>query len=103
MAFIPVAGADKQVQFNDGGDFGANSGMTFDKSTGKLTTTALDVGAVGGQVDLGSSGGKISFFGATAIVKPSGDVVTALSNLGLITSPTITSGINNPLAIQVFS
>lgn len=31
------AGSDTQVQFNDGGAFGGNSGLVFDKTTGKLT------------------------------------------------------------------
>ena len=32
-----VAGANTQVQFNDGGAFGANANLTFDKATSKLT------------------------------------------------------------------
>lgn len=31
------AGSDTQVQFNDGGAFGADTGLVFDKATGKLT------------------------------------------------------------------
>lgn len=36
-------GADTQVQFNDGGSFGGNSGFTFNKTTGALT---LDAGGL---------------------------------------------------------
>lgn len=36
-----------------------------------------------------SSGAQLAFFGGTPVSKPSGDIVAALSNLGLITSPTI--------------
>ena len=32
-----VAGANTQVQFNDGGAFGANANLTFDKAVSKLT------------------------------------------------------------------
>lgn len=31
------AGSNTQVQFNDGGSFGADAGLTFDKATGDLT------------------------------------------------------------------
>lgn len=36
-----------------------------------------------------SSSQKIGFFGATAVVQPTGSIKTALSNLGLVGSPTI--------------
>lgn len=34
-----VGGSNTQVQFNDGGTFGANSGLTYNKTTGALTGT----------------------------------------------------------------
>lgn len=34
-AVVP-AGSDTQVQFNDGGTFGADTGLTFDKNTKAL-------------------------------------------------------------------
>ena len=45
-----VAGADTQIQFNNGGSFGAAANFTFSSSTGKLavpyaSTTALTTGA----------------------------------------------------------
>ena len=43
-----VAGANTQVQFNDGGAFGANANLTFDKAVSKLT--------VQGQMVLGNIG-----------------------------------------------
>ncbi len=40
--------------------------------------------------NIGGSGNKLSFFDvATPIAKPSGDIATALSDLGLVTSPTV--------------
>jgi hypothetical protein len=36
-----VAGSNTQVQFNDGGSFGADSGLTFNKSTDTLTAGAF--------------------------------------------------------------
>jgi hypothetical protein len=37
---VTVAGANTQVQFNDGGTFGATANLTFDKSINQLTITA---------------------------------------------------------------
>lgn len=36
-----VAGSDTQVQFNDGGTLGADSGLTFNKTTDTLTTNTV--------------------------------------------------------------
>jgi hypothetical protein len=38
---IPAAGADTQVQFNDGGFFGADSGLTYNKTTDALSAGAF--------------------------------------------------------------
>lgn len=39
---IPVvAGADEQIQFNDAGDLGASSNLTFNSTTNTLTTTQI--------------------------------------------------------------
>ena len=37
---VTVAGANTQVQFNDGGTFGATANLTFDKATNQLTVVA---------------------------------------------------------------
>ena len=37
---VTVAGANTEVQFNDGGTFGATANLTFDKSTNQLTVVA---------------------------------------------------------------
>jgi hypothetical protein len=42
------AGSDTQVQFNDGGSFGGDSGLVFNKTTNKLTA--------GGDVELNDGG-----------------------------------------------
>ena len=36
-----VAGANTQIQYNDGGDLGASSNLTFNSSTNTLTTTRI--------------------------------------------------------------
>jgi phage baseplate assembly protein gpV len=48
VANVTVACANTQVQFNDGGSFGANANLTFDKATSRLT--------VQGQMVLGNIG-----------------------------------------------
>ena len=43
-----VAGSNTQVQFNDGGSFGGNANLTFDKATSKLTVLGhLVLGNIG--------------------------------------------------------
>ena len=41
----PIAGVNTQVIFNDNGNFGADSGLTFDKTTKKLTNTITALAA----------------------------------------------------------
>ncbi len=36
-----AAGSDTEIQFNDGGDFGASANLTFDKLTGNLNIAGL--------------------------------------------------------------
>jgi hypothetical protein len=38
-----VSGSNQQVQFNDSGSFGSNSGFTFDKNTGILSAPIINV------------------------------------------------------------
>lgn len=40
-ATVAVAGADTQVQFNDGGSLAGNAALTFVKATGKLLATLM--------------------------------------------------------------
>lgn len=66
--------------------------------TGGLTITTADLTITDRNVVLGTTTGtqlgtsalqKLSAFGATPIVQPSGNALTALSNLGWIASPTL--------------
>lgn len=46
MKLVPLlvpAGTDTEVQFNDGGLFGADATLTFDKTTKTLTAQELEV------------------------------------------------------------
>lgn len=69
---------------------GGWSTVTHASRKGFLTLSAYDTAIREGiRVQASGSAAMLGFYGATAIVKPSGDVATALSDLGLITSPTI--------------
>jgi len=57
--YLGPAGLNKEIQFNDSGTLGSNSGLAFDKSTGYLTSTLLrssqSAGDEGGQLDLATA------------------------------------------------
>lgn len=86
------SGLDTEIQFNDGGDFGANSGLTFTKGTGTLAVgTALTVNSVNipGRLDsayihanaafaAANSGGITGFTSADNTSSPN-DTVNAAS------------------------
>jgi hypothetical protein len=62
-------------------------------STANLTITDVNVvlGTTTGTKIGTSTSQKLSFYNSTPIVQPTGDVATALSNLGLIGTPTISA------------
>ncbi len=98
-----VAGSDTQVQFNDGGAFGADATLTFDKTTDTLgvnnivsqATSDLDLdgsaSASGAAGAINIRGGAATHFNATpgGIVVRSGD---AINNSGAPPIVLITSG-----------
>jgi len=57
--YLGPAGLNKEIQFNDSGTLGSNSGLAFDKSTGYLISTLLrssqSSGDEGGQLDLATA------------------------------------------------
>ena len=74
-------GADTQVQFNDGGAFGGDPGLTYDKTTDKLT--------VGGDIDLDDGG---TFSTTLQTVTPTANrtvsIPDATGTIGLVNGPT---------------
>ena len=64
-----------------GGTFTGSVTMTDATNIIAGTTTGTKIGTATTQ--------KLGFFNATPIVQPTGDVITALTNLGLVASPTI--------------
>ena len=55
-----VGGANTQVQFNDAGAFGGNTGFTFNKTTGVLAAPFADVSGVANTVGGGATVATIS-------------------------------------------
>lgn len=97
-------GSPGQVQYNNAGafgGFGSWNGTTLAITGAISSTTTLAVGTnlhvfgtsimAGDMVVQGGANfsGNLGFYGAGEISQPTGNVLTALSNLGLITSPTL--------------
>jgi hypothetical protein len=74
-------GADTQVQFNDGGALGGDSGLTYNKTTDKLT--------VAGDIDLDDGG---TFSTTLQTVTPTANrtvsIPDATGTIGLVNGPT---------------
>lgn len=52
-----VGGSNTQIQFNDGGNFGGNALLTFDKVTGNLNAYTVNAGNANvGNVQIGATG-----------------------------------------------
>lgn len=88
------AGSDTQVQFNDGGAFGGDSGLTFNKTTNVLTsagatftgTAAMSAAAFNGAVRVDVASATTTDIGAVIsnYVRITG--TAAITGLGTITS-----------------
>ena len=74
-------GANTQVQFNDGGALGGDAGLSYNKTTDKLT--------VGGDIDLGTVG---TFSTTLQTVTPTANrtvsIPDATGTIGLVNGPT---------------
>lgn len=75
-------------------DSNGNVTMSDGANASLGTTTGTKIGTATNQ--------KLAFFNATPIVQPSGNIATALSNLGLVSSPTVTpTGYTQTSAVTV--
>jgi hypothetical protein len=90
------AGSDTQVQFNDGGNLGGDSGLTYNKTTDTLTVTG-DVAVNGG--DLTTSSATASLFNATATTINFGGAATSL----IIGATSGTTQVRNDLQLNAQS
>ena len=59
-AAAAVAGSDTQVQYNDGGSFGAEAAFTYNKTTDLLTVPNLTIGTLATMASVAISGGTIA-------------------------------------------
>ena len=66
---LGVGGSDTQVQFNDGGSFGGDSGLTFNKTSNLLTAAKLHT------TDNAHLSGSVSDFALTGTIKNSASKV----------------------------
>ena len=92
-------GSDTQVQFNDGGSFGGDSGLTYNKTTDSLTITG-DLAVNGG--DITTSTTTASIFDATATTVNAFGATTTL-NLGYDSTASSTTNINTGAVGSIFS
>ena len=47
LSSITVAGSDRQIQFNDGGDFGGDNGLLYNKTSNNLFVAGVVTGSLG--------------------------------------------------------
>lgn len=89
-----VAGSNTQVQFNDGGTFGASANFTFDKTTNTLSVTNF-VGSGSGLSNV--SGSNVTGQVGNALV--AGTVYTAsqpnITSVGTLTSLNVTGNLTS--------
>lgn len=83
-------GSDTEVQFNDGGSFGGDAGLTYNKTTDSLTITG-DLAVNGG--DITTSTTTASIFDATATTVNAFGAATTL-NLGYDATVSSTTNIS---------
>lgn len=74
-----VAGADKQIQFNDGGAFGAEAGFEYDKTTDTLTVVKVNEArgtaiASAATTDIGAAAGNFVHITGTTTITGFGTV-----------------------------
>lgn len=76
---VSVGGSDTQVQFNDGGSFGGDSGLTYDKTTDSLTI-AGDIAVNGG--DISTTASTFNLLQSASILNVGTTEATRTINLG---------------------
>lgn len=81
-----VAGSDKQVQFNDGGSFGAEAGFEYDKTTNTLTVAKTNESkgsdiASATTTDIGAATGNFVHITGTTTITGFGTVAAGARRL----------------------
>jgi hypothetical protein len=79
---VAAAGNDTEVQFNDGGTFGGDAGLTYDKTTATLGATNVQASAV-----------EATTVDATAFKVGGATPLTAVLDCGQLGTITVVSGV----------
>jgi hypothetical protein len=97
IGITAAAGATTQVQFNDAGAFGGDSGLTYDKSTDALTSGSLSVTSAGAAATP-----SLTFTGDpnTGIFSPGADQL-AISTGGTARLTSSTTALTSALPVDV--
>ena len=95
-----VAGSNTQLQFNDGGNFGASSNLTFDKTTSNLTVgsnvLAVNFIGSGSNTPTVTSGTNLDLIATAGVRVPSNiSLYGANVSLGAVANLHITGGTAN--------
>src|SRR5688572_29288438 len=87
FADMPVAGSDTQIQFNDGGVFGASAAFTFNKTTNTVVLGAVGTaGVLKGADNAAGTGVGITLQGGGGGATNAGGTVTISGGSGGATS-----------------
>ena len=91
-----VSGLNQQVQFNDSGSFGGNTGLTFDKSTGLLTANSINVVLNSTVTNLATFKGEVLINNATGAggTDEGGELHFSI--------PTANTSLSGPIAIDIY-
>lgn len=87
-------GSDTQVQFNDAGSFGGDSGLVYNKTTDVLTVA-------GGVIVTAETASRAAYFDGSKQIKAS---TTTATELGLLSGKTFSETyIENKISLQLFN
>lgn len=75
-------GADTQVQFNDGGVFAGDAGLTYDKATNALTVGSIDLTTALPLVD-GGTGANLSTIAKGGLIAGTGAGTVGITTVGV--------------------
>jgi hypothetical protein len=84
---VAAAGNDTEVQFNDGGTFGGDTGLTYDKTTATLGATNVEASAVDADTV------EATTVDATAFKVGGATPLTAVLDCGELGTITVVSGV----------
>ena len=94
--YLGPAGLNQEIQFNDSGTLGSNSGLTFNKTTGLVTVPSLNV------VTTLNATSTATFKGELLVDKAGGAGGAAEGGEIHLAIPTASSNLSGPIAIDIY-